>query len=559
MKQYGTVIACVRLGSYASLLALIPIGFGTLFFVLGMGELGVGGISVLSLWTLFWLSVLIFGVFDRGILSVGPDGVVWTSGVGGLSMKTRVQVNAWTWSRVVRLRGYRAAVELVGRDGQGHVVYESTFNGSIEARIRQMLAEKAHVSLTRIRVDDERSGASAIEVQNKITVLRDDNGRIVRIIYRPKHYVRGAIVLAAVIAFFALVGWLVWTKGDSPWLIAALVIPAILAVRPGGSSLTLAAQIQGICAFRKPNVVAGVVLLDCKPKLAAHLTPLIERECAIPVFGYLPPMEEAKFASRHLGLVRAQEVPDFQHRIDVIAATLERTCDLEALLAVAAAVEPAPRPGRVAHAQCRIAVARDEAFCFYYDASLARLTECGAELMAFSPLHDKELPPADGLYLGGGYPELHAIQLAENRSMLRSVRDAVVEGLPTVAECGGFMYLQEELVDKSGRAHRMAGVLPGRSYPAGRLVRFGYAHLAARHDSMLLRVGEQVPAHEFHHWDSTYNGEYLVARKLDGTTWKCCHATPTLYAGFPHLHFAGTLPLAERFVQSATKKGRTTQ
>ena len=241
MKQYGTVLACVRLGSYASLLALIPIGFGTLFFVLGMGELGVGGISVLSLWTLFWLSVLIFGVFDRGILSVGPDGVVWTSGVGGLSMKTRAQVNAWTWSRVVRLRGYRAAVELVGRDGQGHVAYESPYNGSARnsakaeadcERIRQMLAEKAHVSLTRIRVDDEQTAASAIEVQNKITVLRDDNGRIVRITYRPKHFVRGTIVLAAVIAFFALVGWLVWTKGDSPWLIAALVIPAILAVAP---------------------------------------------------------------------------------------------------------------------------------------------------------------------------------------------------------------------------------------------------------------------------------------------------------------------------------------
>ena len=241
MKQCETVLACVRLGSYASLLALLPIGFGT---VLGMGELGLGGISVLSLWTLFWLSVLIFGVFDRGILSVGPDGVVWTSGVGELSMKTRVQVNTRTWSRVVQLRGYRPAVELVGRDGQGHVVYESPFNGSprdsdkAEAdceRIRQMLAEKAHVSLMRIRVDDERSGASAIEVRNKITVLRDDNGRIVRITYRPKRYVRGAILLVAVIAFLALVGWLVWTKGDSPWLIAAfviLVISAILAVTP---------------------------------------------------------------------------------------------------------------------------------------------------------------------------------------------------------------------------------------------------------------------------------------------------------------------------------------
>ena len=241
MKKCETVLARVRLGSYASLLALIPIGFGMVFFVLGMGELGVGGISVLSLWTLFWLSVLVFGAFDRGILSVEPDGVVWTSGVGWLSMKTRVQVDAWTWSRVVRLRGFCSAVELVGRDGQGHVVYESPYNGSARnsakaeadcERIRQMLAEKAHVSLTRIRVDDEQTAASAIEVQNKITVLRDDNGRIVRITYRPKHYVRGAIVLAAVIAFFALVGWLVWAKGDSPWLIAALVIPTILAVTP---------------------------------------------------------------------------------------------------------------------------------------------------------------------------------------------------------------------------------------------------------------------------------------------------------------------------------------
>ena len=238
--ENGTVLARVRLGSYASLLALIPI-CGMVFFVLGMGELGVGGISVLSLWTLFWLSVLVFGVFDHGILSMGPDGVVWTSGVGWLSMKTRVQVDAWTWSRVVRLRGFCSAVELVGRDGQGHVVYESPFNGrardsaKAEAdceRIRQLLAEKAHVSLTRIRGDDERTAAAAIEAQGKITALRDDDGRIVRIIYRPRRYVRGTIVHAVIIVFFSLVGWLVWTKGDSPWLIAACVIPAILAVAP---------------------------------------------------------------------------------------------------------------------------------------------------------------------------------------------------------------------------------------------------------------------------------------------------------------------------------------
>ena len=346
------------------------------------------------------------------------------------------------------------------------------------------------------------------------------------------------------------------TDEASAWQLATREhLPVILVVRPSGSSLTLAAQIQGICAFRTPNVVVGVILSNCRPGLASHLAPLIERECHLPVFGYLPPMEEAEFASRHLGLVTAQEVPDFQRRIDALAATLERTCDLEALLSVAARLEPTPPPTHESGNRCRIAVARDEAFCFYYDASLARLEECGAELVPFSPLHDEGLPPADGIYLGGGYPELHAAQLAENRSMLRSVHDAVLDGLPTVAECGGFMYLQEELIDKDGCAHRMADVLPGSSIPAGRLVRFGYAYLVTQHDSMLMRAGEQVPTHEFHHWDSTHNGEDLVARKPNGTTWKCCYATSKLYAGYPHLHLAGALPLAKRFVRCATENG----
>lgn len=346
------------------------------------------------------------------------------------------------------------------------------------------------------------------------------------------------------------------TDQASAWQIAAQEdIPVVLAVHPQGSSLTLAAQLQGLLGFRVPNNIVGVILTHCKPSLAAHLTPLIEHACDISVVGYLPPMDEASFASRHLGLVTAPQIPDFEQRIDAIAAMLCSTCKLDALIDLSQEVRPATYATSRAPSKCRIGVARDEAFCFYYDSGLARLQELGAELVNVSPLHDTELPPVDALYLGGGYPELHARQLAANHTMRHTLLEALHSGMPTVAECGGFLYLQEELIDAEGMAHPMVGSLSGQAFPAGQLVRFGYAHLYAKNDSLLLRAGEQLPTHEFHHWDSTNNGEDLTACKPSGRTWRCCHVRPSLYAGFPHLHFAGELPLASRFVEAAIRYG----
>lgn len=373
------------------------------------------------------------------------------------------------------------------------------------------------------------------------------------------------------------------TDHTSAWQLAAQQrIPTILAVRPHGTSLTLAAQLRGMQTFRSPNYVAGIVLVACVPALAAHLSPLIERECNVPVIGYLPPMEEADFASRHLGLVTADEVPDFQRRINAIAEQLERTCNIDALLLLARTpraheeVIRAPHQPELAETPrapersfsaptlaqhktprvARIAVARDEAFCFYYEQGLAKLEECGAQLINFSPLRDADLPDADALYLGGGYPELYASALSANHSMRRAIRDAIAAGMPTVAECGGFMYLQETLVDAQGNEHAMVGALPGRSANAKHLVRFGYAHLTTPTSTLLLRPEEQLPVHEFHHWESTHNGNDLVATKPDGRSWQCCYATSTLHAGFPHLHFAGSAPLAQRFVRAAQTYGR---
>jgi cobyrinic acid a,c-diamide synthase len=342
----------------------------------------------------------------------------------------------------------------------------------------------------------------------------------------------------------------------SAWEIAASCgIPVILAVKPGGSSATLAAQIRGLMTFREPNQIAGVILTACRESLYERLKPVIERETGLSVLGYLPPMKEAEIQSRHLGLMTADEVADLRERFLAVAAQMEKTVNIDGILALAGTAETKPEENVAFEAACTIAVARDEAFSFYYEDSFRALREAGAEITFFSPIRDESLPPCDGLYLGGCYPELYAAELERNASMRESIRAAVLSGLPTVAECGGFLYLQESLEDADGVPHAMAGVLPGRGFKTGRLQRFGYAYLAADEDSLLFRKGEKVPVHEFHYWDSTENGTDLHAAKPDGRTWECGYASPTLYAGFPHLHFGGEAPLAERFVE-ATRKER---
>ena len=347
------------------------------------------------------------------------------------------------------------------------------------------------------------------------------------------------------------------TDRASAWHAAdTLDLPVLLAVRPKGSSLTLAAQINGLRAFRNPSHIVGIFLSDCSPTLAKSLTPMLERETGLPVLGYLPHMEEAVLESRHLGLQTAGEIKDLAARIDRAAQTLAETMDWDKLSSLCARPDIRRRPDPLpTQERVPIAVARDEAFCFIYEETLDALRDAGADPLFFSPLHEENLPEnACGLYLPGGYPELYAARLAENESMRRSIKEAVSHGLPTVAECGGFLYLGQSLQGTDGQAYPMAGYLPGDGVRTPKLVRFGYSELAADTDSLLFRKGESVPVHEFHYWDSTQNGDSLTAVKpLTGVHWRCGFTNRRLYAAFPHLYFPGRPELAERFVREAKR------
>lgn len=340
----------------------------------------------------------------------------------------------------------------------------------------------------------------------------------------------------------------------SAWHVAdVLGLPVLLVLQPKGESLTLAAQVRGLLSFRTPSRIAGIVLNDCSEHLYRLLAPVLWRETGVPVLGYLPHLPQAAIPSRHLGLYTATEVEDLQQKIAALRDAALQNIDwarFEKLYDVPA--PPAPPLAPPAPQRAKIAVARDEAFCFAYAETLEALEAAGAQLAFFSPLRDAALPEgAGGLYLPGGYPELFAKELAQNEKMRAAIQSAVQAGLPTAAECGGFLYLGQTLEDACGQVYPMAGALPGQGFKVGRLVRFGYAQLSAPEDSLLFRKGEQLPAHEFHHWDSTAPGEALCAEKpAGGASWRCGYANKHLYAAFAHLYWAST-PLPQRFVDAA--------
>ena len=338
----------------------------------------------------------------------------------------------------------------------------------------------------------------------------------------------------------------------------ALDAPVVLIVDGRGQSLSALATLEGFLRFREDSRIRGVLFNRMSESVYIALKSQVEALGVRPL-GYVPKAPEVMVESRHLGLVTPGEIEDLGQKLDALAALLERTVDMEGLLALAGsapALEAPPVPPVPTLPRTRIAVARDQAFCFLYRDNLDLLADYGAELIFFSPLHDDALPAgAQGLILPGGYPELHARALSENESMRRSVREAIQNGLPCLAECGGFLYLHRELEDMDGRSWPMVGVLNARAYRTPRLGRFGYITLTAKADTAFLPAGETVRGHEFHYFESESCGDALRAQKPTGSRcWDCGHSRGNLLMGFPHLYYPSDPQLIERFLRACAKE-----
>ncbi|MGI6031656.1 MAG: cobyrinate a,c-diamide synthase [Eubacteriales bacterium] len=324
--------------------------------------------------------------------------------------------------------------------------------------------------------------------------------------------------------------------------------PVVLVVGCRGLSLSVCAVIQGFMRFREDSRIVGVILNQLSPMLYPGLRREIEQSCGVRVLGYFPPMPDCRLESRHLGLVTAAEVEDLREIVERLGRQAQQTVDWKGLLELAAQAEPLPshqEPEWEPQTPVRIGVARDKAFCFYYEDNLDLLRRMGAQLVEFSPLEDAHLPAVDGLLLGGGYPELYLERLSGNESLRREIREALQAGMPCVAECGGFMYLHEHI-----EGWPMVGALPGGCHNRHKLQRFGYVTLTAEQDTLLCGRGESMPAHEFHYFDSDSEGAACTARKPVGSrSWSCVTGGKRLFAGFPHLYWYGCPQVAARFIK----------
>ncbi len=326
--------------------------------------------------------------------------------------------------------------------------------------------------------------------------------------------------------------------------------PAILVVRPKGQALSLAAILQGFRDFL-PNTISGVVLNGVTKGMYPFYRNIVEKT-GLHVYGYLPTVPAAGIPERHLGLVTAGEIEGLRRKMDMLADAAEEGLELDGLITLARTALPLPEKKQPLKklAKVRIGVAMDKAFCFYYEDNLDVLRELGAELVTFSPLEDRHIPGAvDGLYIGGGYPELYAARLAENEEMRGSIYKAVQDGLPAIAECGGFQYLHRTL-----DGYPMAGVLPAVARMTDKLQHFGYVTLTARRDNLLCRKGGCIRAHEFHYGTSDNMGDAFQARKPSGRSWLGVYATDTLYAGYPHIYFRSNPDFARAYIRKCAEK-----
>lgn len=336
--------------------------------------------------------------------------------------------------------------------------------------------------------------------------------------------------------------------------------PAVLIVNCKGMSVSVVPYIKGFLEYKRDSMIRGVILNQVSPMMYPRMKEMIEAQLPVTVFGYVPVVKDCVLESRHLGLVMPEEIRDLQQKLQEFAEIIEKSVDVDGLLRMAQNAEQYHLV-RVPELYCaetpvHIAVARDEAFCFFYEDNLELLRRMGAELVEFSPIHDERLPEQiQGVILNGGYPELYGKQLSENLSMRESIRQALAEGLPHTAECGGFMYLHEQMEDMEGRLWPMVGTIAGKAYRTPKLTRFGYITLEG--GCCFGTDPGPIPAHEFHYFDSENCGEGFTAKKpLSRRSWKCIHSDAVRMAGFPHLYYYGNVRVPEAFIKACEKYGQ---
>ncbi|CCQ48751.1 cobyrinate a,c-diamide synthase [Crocosphaera watsonii] len=352
-------------------------------------------------------------------------------------------------------------------------------------------------------------------------------------------------------------GGLYQDYGSTAHIARILGIPVVLVIDCSRLSGSVAAIAHGY-SYLDPNInVVGVILNRVGSDRHLTLLETALKPLNIPIFGVIYRQETLTIPDRHLGLVPTQELPELDRLFDRLAHLAQTCFNWEQLLpyltqSPSLPVPPSPRPP--VPQSPKIAIAKDKAFNFYYPDNLEILQQLGAKLCYWSPLEDENLPKdTAGLYFGGGFPEMFTEALSSNTKALHSVKQGIIKGMPTYAECGGLMYLCEEIVDFEGKSWPMVGILPTTAKMVKKLT-LGYRQAIATGSNFLLNQGETIWGHEFHRSELTilpeqplYNlSSWQKNSLIYGEGWHCYH----LHASYLHLHFGGCPQIAEKFFRS---------
>ncbi|WP_243345911.1 cobyrinate a,c-diamide synthase [Parabacteroides sp. FAFU027] len=351
------------------------------------------------------------------------------------------------------------------------------------------------------------------------------------------------------------------SEGSAADLSRILNLPVILAVNCKGASQSVVATVHGFATLDPSVKIAGVILNHVpNHEHYLFLKKMIESKTGVVCIGYLPTRPDVVLESRHLGLIQATEVDSLNEKIDNLTTLFELTIDHDSLLKVTRLPEVSSFDNKDAFAKwhrdlagLRVGVAKDEAFSFYYKSNLELLELHGAELVYFSPLHDKNIPiKANALYIGGGYPEVYASGLSANNKMLDSLKEAAETGLPIYAECGGLMYLTENIRLLSGECIPMTGIFNSTSAMTKRLQRFGYCSVQLD--------GAETRAHEFHHSEQLTPDEpnfelaYQVTKASNGRRWSCGLHRKNVLAAYAHVQFLSSPSFYHKIIDLWTKQ-----
>lgn len=323
-----------------------------------------------------------------------------------------------------------------------------------------------------------------------------------------------------------------------------LGISSILVYTPEAELFSAVPKIKGMAEFGASSIKA-VIFNNVNEGYYLLLRDALEKFTDLKVLGYLPRLDSAELKSRHLGLVQSVEVEDMEERLEDLAARVEATIDLEAVIGMMKDIPSGVRP-EIGKYNIRVAIAMDKAFSFYYTENLDIL-EKSCEVVYFSPLEEESLPQCDLLYLGGGYPEVFKAQLAENRKMLASIREYSRSGGYIYSECGGFMYLTGSI-----DGAEMAGVFTGESRMTESLQNFGYEDIILKQDCMLGTKGDRITAQEFHRSVSDIEADAIfeISKAMGTGTWEGGYLNKNTYGGYSHINFLGNLKVLKSILDS---------